>query len=142
MGDNVTETRTLRADVAEEVRALLGRRRMSDIALARKIDRSHTYLYRRLSGETAFDVDDLDRIAEALGVNVVDLLPRSQRGDTAHYATASLDAAPGYARWAEHPMIETAVRRPIPTTRTAVMSSTRLADTPYDPSRKTHPTGL
>lgn len=61
---------------------MLGRRRMSDFALARKIGRSRTYIYRRLIGETAFDVDDLGLIAEALDVNIVDLLPRSQRATT------------------------------------------------------------
>lgn len=82
MSQTSTASGKLRAEIAEEVRALLGRRRMSDIALARTIERSHTYVYRRLAGETAFDADDLEKIAEALGVNVVDLLPRSQRGLT------------------------------------------------------------
>jgi len=65
----------LRAAVAEEVRALLGRRRMTAIELARRIGKSHTYVGRRLNGETAFDLDDLERIAVILSVSVTDLLP-------------------------------------------------------------------
>lgn len=67
----------LREGIAEEVLALLGRRRMSQIELARRIGKSHTYVGRRLNGETAFDTDDLEKIAGALGVSVVDLLPAS-----------------------------------------------------------------
>lgn len=88
MSDSDTESGTpvLRAAVAEEVRALLGRRRMSDIALARKLKRSHTYVYRRLSGETAFDVDDLEGIAAALNVPITELFPSRTGRVTETYA--------------------------------------------------------
>lgn len=66
----------LREVVAEEVRALLGRRNMKHIELARRIGRSHTYVGRRLSGETAFDVDDLEQIASVLGVSAESLVRR------------------------------------------------------------------
>jgi transcriptional regulator with XRE-family HTH domain len=69
----------MRERIAEEVRSLMGRRRMRDIELARLLGRSHTYMYRRLSGETAFDADDLELIARALDVKIVDLLPRDER---------------------------------------------------------------
>ena len=69
--------RRLRATVAEEIRVLLARRRMSGVQLAEAIGRSQAYVSRRLNGATAFDVDDLERIAEALGVTVLDLIPRS-----------------------------------------------------------------
>ncbi|SCL43221.1 Cro/C1-type HTH DNA-binding domain-containing protein [Micromonospora pallida] len=71
-----TATRAhLRHLVAEEIGAHLGRRRMSGAKLARAIERSEMYVSRRLRGETAFDLDDLERIAEVLGVTVTDLLP-------------------------------------------------------------------
>lgn len=66
----------LREVVAEEVRALLGRRNMRHIELARRIGRSHTYVGRRLSGETAFDIDDLEQIAGVLGVSAESLVRR------------------------------------------------------------------
>jgi transcriptional regulator with XRE-family HTH domain len=71
---------TFREAVAEEVRAALARRRVSASALARKLGKSQTYVWRRLSGETAFDTDDLEAIAGILDVTVVDLLPPDARG--------------------------------------------------------------
>lgn len=63
----------LRSQVAEEVRALMGRRRISGVKLAKALGRSQPYVWRRLSGETAFDVDDLQALARILNVSVVDL---------------------------------------------------------------------
>ena len=70
-------TPKLRHSVAEEIRALLARRQMSGVKLAETIGRSQAYVSRRLNGDTAFDVDDLQMIAEALGVPVTALLPAS-----------------------------------------------------------------
>lgn len=67
---------TLREGIAEEVRALLARRRMSGVQLAKRIGKSHTYVSRRLTGETAFDADDLEQIAHALDAQPTDLLPK------------------------------------------------------------------
>jgi transcriptional regulator with XRE-family HTH domain len=66
---------SLRERTAEEVRALLARRKMSATQLARELKVSQAYVWRRLSGETAFDLDDLERIANVLTVEVIDLLP-------------------------------------------------------------------
>lgn len=71
----LTDTVPLRAHVAEEVRALLGRRRMTNVELAAQLGKSRTYVGRRLSGETAFDLDDLEHIARILRVRVGQLLP-------------------------------------------------------------------
>lgn len=40
---------------------------------------SSAYLYRRLNGETAFDVEDLERLAAVLDVSVVSLFPAQER---------------------------------------------------------------
>jgi hypothetical protein len=76
------DTATLRERTAEEIRALLARRRMSATALARELRVSQTYIWRRLSGETAFDLDDLELIAKVLSVQAHDLLPRDVEGRT------------------------------------------------------------
>lgn len=65
--------------MAEEIRALMARRRISGVALAVKIDRSQSYVSRRLTGDVAFDLDDLERIAAVLGVTPTDLLPLAAR---------------------------------------------------------------
>lgn len=74
----------IRERVAEELRVLLARRRMSATELARRTQITQPYLSRRMTGEIAFDLDDLEKIARALGVKVLDLLPR---GDTETYPT-------------------------------------------------------
>lgn len=61
--------------VAEEVRALMARRRMSGVQVAKAIGRSQAYMWRRLSGETAFDIDDLEALARVLDVDVTSLFP-------------------------------------------------------------------
>lgn len=64
------QTTSLRELVAEDVRAELARRRLSGSALAVLLGQSQKWVSRRLSGEVAFDVDDLERIARALGLGV------------------------------------------------------------------------
>ena len=83
---------TMRERVAEEVRSLLARRRMSASELARQLETTQRYMSRRLTGETAFDVDDLDRIATVLGVQVTDLLPRRSEGELVTVAGSRVDA--------------------------------------------------
>jgi transcriptional regulator with XRE-family HTH domain len=68
---------SLRERTAEEVRVALARKRMSASQLARLMKKSQAYVWRRLSGETAFDVDDLEAIGGILDVAPVDLLPRN-----------------------------------------------------------------
>lgn len=63
--------------IAEEVRALLGRRRMSASTLARQMGVTQRYVSRRLTGDAPFDANDLQRIAGTLGVPVRALLPDS-----------------------------------------------------------------
>ncbi len=66
--------------VAEEIRVLLARRRMSASDLARQTGMTQRAISRRLTGEKVIDVDDLAKIAEALGVEAVELLPRISEG--------------------------------------------------------------
>lgn len=87
MSSELTDNR-LRLSVAEEVRALLARRRVSGVKLAETMGRSQAYISRRLNGETAFDLDDLAHIAAVLQVPVSDLLPRSGGGPIAWLAQA------------------------------------------------------
>lgn len=69
-----TNTHPLRVTIAEEVRAMMGRRQMSAVQLGRKIGKSQSYMSRRLTGETAFDLDDLEAITAALDVPLGNLI--------------------------------------------------------------------
>lgn len=62
-------------NVAGEVRAAAGRRRMSSAHLARELGMSEMAMSRRMSGKMPFRVDELAQLADILGVEVIDLLP-------------------------------------------------------------------
>jgi transcriptional regulator with XRE-family HTH domain len=61
--------------VAERVRAELGIQQISGAELARRMNVSQAYVWRRLNGETPFDVAELASLAELLGVPVTRFLP-------------------------------------------------------------------
>lgn len=54
--------------MAAEVRAEMARQRVSQTALAEKLEVSQPYISRRLTGDVSFDVDELAAVAEALDV--------------------------------------------------------------------------
>jgi transcriptional regulator with XRE-family HTH domain len=65
---------TLTAAVAAEVRAEMGRRRITQAELAAGIGRTQQFVSRRISGDVAMDTDDIDQIARHLGVSPLGLL--------------------------------------------------------------------
>lgn len=68
---------SLSEKVAEEIRAMLARKRVSASELARRLDVSHTWVTNRLAGHREIGLSDLERIAAALEVEITDLLPAS-----------------------------------------------------------------
>ena len=78
MNEGSTQKR-LGPAVAEEVRALLARRRISGVQFAKQIGKSQPYFSRRLNGDVAFDLDDLEAIAKVLDIDVTDLIPKEGR---------------------------------------------------------------
>lgn len=75
----MTQPSTLTDIVAGEVRAQLARRKLTASALADAIGRSEMYVSRRISGNVAFDLADIEQVARFLGVAVADLLPVEER---------------------------------------------------------------
>jgi transcriptional regulator with XRE-family HTH domain len=73
-------TPSLSERAAEEIRALLGRRRMSGRELARRLGASPSWVNFRLTGSQPISLDDLQRFADVLDVPVTDLLPRTEEG--------------------------------------------------------------
>ena len=65
-----TRVPPLRVTIAEEIRALVGRRQISATRLGQEIGRTQSYMSRRMTGEVPFDVDDLDAIAAYFDVPV------------------------------------------------------------------------
>ncbi|MDY7542582.1 MULTISPECIES: helix-turn-helix transcriptional regulator [unclassified Cryobacterium] len=68
------EKRQRRLLVADSVRAEIARQGWTRERLAESLDTPLASLERKLSGDTAIDVDTLDEIAAALGVAVDSLL--------------------------------------------------------------------
>lgn len=60
--------------VAANVRGELARQRRTQIDLGQALGRSQPYVSRRLNGRVAFDVDELSRVADFLGVTLAVLL--------------------------------------------------------------------
>lgn len=65
----------VRSAVIDEVRAHMGRRRVSASALGRMTGTTQAYWSRRLTGMTAFDVDDLANLSRILQVPMTAFLP-------------------------------------------------------------------
>ena len=84
----VVQPDNLSIRVAEEIRALLARRRMSGRELARRLDVSPGWVSFRLTGTQPIDLNDLERIAGVLGVTIIDLLPPAARQGAAIAAYA------------------------------------------------------
>lgn len=62
--------------VAEEIRVMMTRRRISGRKLAEELGVSSAWVSYRLTGSQEIGLNDLQRIAEVLDVAVSDLLPR------------------------------------------------------------------
>jgi hypothetical protein len=75
----MTQPSTLADSVAAEVRAQLARRQLTGMALANAIGKSEMYVSRRIRGEIAFDLIDVEQVARFLGIAVADLLPAAER---------------------------------------------------------------
>lgn len=83
MSTDVIATVTgLSAKIATEIRGLLGRQAMSRSELARRLGVDDTWVGKRLNCRTEIGANDMERIAEVLGVEIVDLLPRDRRTPT------------------------------------------------------------
>jgi len=86
---------SLSGRVAEEIRALMARRRVRQSNLARQLNVSEQWVSARLLGKQPIDLNDLERIAAALQVDVVDLLPpRSGRSHRSGAITGGFPTAP------------------------------------------------
>lgn len=117
---------TLTQLVADEIRVAMTRRRISGRDLAKKLNVSPSWISYRLSGRQPIDLNDLFRIARALGVGLYDLLPSpevisqaAEPSDTVAYL-----ALAERLTITDRPRDNRPSARPgaVPTTRTAYLS--------------------
>jgi transcriptional regulator with XRE-family HTH domain len=107
----IAEADGLTAHVASEIRAMMGRLNVNRAELARRLGVEDSWVGKRLNGRTEISLSDFDRIARALNVGIVDLLPRDARQPTLTYASAP--AVTGTTPWPDHPVVAGAVRIPM-----------------------------
>lgn len=74
---------SLTATVAAEVRAEMARQRRSQREVADALGVSNTYVWRRLVGEVAFDLDELEAVAAYLAKPVAQFMRRTEQGSAA-----------------------------------------------------------
>lgn len=72
----------LNAAVAAEIRAILARRGWKQSQLAQRLGVQEMWVSRRLRGINAITVDDLERIADALGIKPANLLGLAEQAGT------------------------------------------------------------
>ncbi len=70
----MTTPTTATQRVADTIRAELARRRISQTVVAERLGLSQATVSRRLLGEYPFTVDEVDTIAEMLGLTASDLV--------------------------------------------------------------------
>lgn len=86
-------TATLTSLVAAEIRAWMGRLDVRQSELARRMGENDQWMSTRLKGRTPIDLNELQRIAHALGLSVLDLLPAQASrgaGDTGGTSTQTI----------------------------------------------------
>lgn len=66
---------SLAQTVASEVRAEMARQRVTHRALAEHLNLPQPSVTRRLNGRTVFDIAELEKVAEFLGVPVTNFMP-------------------------------------------------------------------
>lgn len=81
MESSVQSAVSLSKAVGKEIRVLLVRRDMKQTEMAARLGVTEMWLSRRLTGTQPIDLNDLDRIAAVLQVQVADLLPRRSEGE-------------------------------------------------------------
>jgi len=74
---------SLTTTVAAEVRAEMARQRRSQRQVADALGVSNTYVWRRLTGEVAFDLTELEAVAAYLDRPVDQFMRRTEHGSAA-----------------------------------------------------------
>ena len=91
MSIDVTAGLRLSGRIAAEIRAEMARQQISGRTLAARLGRSPNWLSLKTSGSSKLDLDEVELIAHALGVTVVDLFPRKDREVTVTYPNSTMD---------------------------------------------------
>lgn len=87
MSVTVLAPRPLAERVVEEIRVAMARQRINQVELAARMHVAQPWISRRLSGKTPITLDDIERLAEGLRLDVDELLaPGRQEGSDSRWA--------------------------------------------------------
>lgn len=98
----------MNAHIAEEIRALMGRRRASQKQVGELLGYTQGTMSKRLNGKKSWTIDELEVIAGYFGVGIADLLPPLDReggGGTGGEARNRW-SSPGLSRMSETASID------------------------------------
>ena len=84
--------------MAAEIRAELARRRLSARAAAARLGWTQAYLSRRLNGDVPFDVEDIEALADLLGVPPQRFFRSNASDDDPEVQLRALNLPPGLKR--------------------------------------------
>ncbi|WP_427422716.1 helix-turn-helix domain-containing protein, partial [Lysinibacillus fusiformis] len=107
-------TTTLSAQVAEEIRALLARKRRSGRWLATEIGENQTWVSSRLTGATPIGLNDLQKIAAALEIDVVELIQRARTGAVVNTSAGTGQTTGPNVEQPKRPMLTGQSKRTMP----------------------------
>lgn len=99
-----THERALSVAVAEEIKVWMLRRHITGQQLAARLDKSAAWVSYRLNGQVDIKLSELEAIADALGVEITDLLPARKPTHTStpvslspHSLSHTAQPRPGHA---------------------------------------------
>jgi len=102
--ENLSRTDTIAAKIAVEIRKELATLNQSQAALARAMGETAMWLSQRLNGTIQMSVNDLARIADALGLTPSELIKRTEEPTRSYAPTVS-----GTVAHPDHPVLAGAV---------------------------------
>lgn len=79
---------------ARELKILLTSRDMNATELARRIGKNQAWIQRRMAGDVAFDLEDLEKIAAVFEIGPLELLSLVGSGTTLRYHPAAVSRPP------------------------------------------------
>jgi len=134
---------TLSLQVAEEIRVVMLRRGITGARLAQELGVSPAWVSYRLTGAQPIDLNDLERIADAIGIGPGELLPaRIRKATDGQPEQVANDARPGIDPLAARVVATIGETRPGPRTtlvaRPPAHTGGRRLDQPRRPDRTGH----
>ncbi len=84
LAESASERPSLNDLLAAELRALMARTGLPQAALAERLHVAQPQISKRLRGQIAWSIPELELVADLFGIDAVTLLDRAQKSDAPH----------------------------------------------------------